>query len=211
MSYKSFYELDNFPSAILKEAVSIWKNLPKEKENNPAIKKYRQCNTHFGHYVIGRGNDQYEDFRNNFKKIISEESPVLEFFVCAPIKYMSKPHRDRGRTVGLNIPIEVDIKNSLSFYQKFEDISNYKHRNEPEGYSWKLEDEKSITKPFWGVYEEEKFDHHNLNVPVIFNPTNLHGGWNKSSKERILLSLSWLNVSFTDAVSKFKKEGWIVK
>jgi len=206
MSYKSFFVFDNFPQHLVDDAKSIWNNLPKEKENNPSIIKHRQCTPYFEHYVLGWKGELFDYYRNNFKSIIGNRGPLMEFYVCAPTNYVSSPHVDRGRTVGLNIPVEVDINLSTAFFGKYKDLNEYKssHRE----YTWNFEAPK-LNKPFKGMYEEHKFYHHPIDIPVIFNPAVPHGGWNKAETLRVLLSLSWDYISYEEAVSKFKEVGWI--
>ena len=92
-------------------------------------------------------------------------------YLIAPKDYgIAPPHIDR-RDAALNLPIVVDTEKSFLYADKTRDV--YDRLYCPE-------------------YEEEKFDHYNMESPVILNGRFSHGWANFSSERRVLFTMSFM-------------------
>ena len=196
---------------IIKDAVNIWNTIDHSTENNEDIKFFRQASNTMGHYSLGKISKRWNYFRQHFQQLTDEQC-LIEFYVGNKQNYRSSPHTDRGRTVAINIPIQVDIENSTAFFGKHSDLSKYPAPKDL-GYNFKLEvketDYKAETNArYQGDYVEDLYDHVILDSPVLFNPAVPHGGWNRSNDSRVLMSLSFDSISYEQAHKKCVELGW---
>ena len=198
---------------IVEDAKQIWNTIDHKTENNEDIKFYRQVSETMGHYSLGRWSKRWDFFREHFTKLIQDEQCLIEFYVGDKINYVSNPHTDRGRKVAINIPIKVDLENSTAYFGKHFDLAEY-----PEPASWRQYTFDLSTKDtkfkaetntrYLGEYNENFYDHVDLDCPVLFNPCVPHGGWNRAQDKRVLMSLSFDSMSYEVAYNKCVELGW---
>lgn len=151
--------------------------------------------------------------RLKFKKITNENC-LVEFYLGSPKTYMSRPHVDRGRRVGLNIPIQVDLDNSATYFGKYNDLTMYDNSRVKREFSSTLTDSKgklfeAINPEFKGIFVEDLYDIVRLENPVVFNAGKPHGGFNKSTNLRVIMSLSWTNTTFEEFINSSINLGYI--
>ena len=197
---------------VIDDAVNIWNTIDHSTENNLDIKFFRQASKTMGHYSLGKKTKRWDDFRENFKPF-TDESCLIEFYVGNKENYVSNPHTDRGRTVAINIPIKVDLNNSTAFFGKHFDLSEYPAPSSRQKYTFDISTKETEFKAetntrYLGEYNENFYDHVDLDCPVLFNPAVPHGGWNKSNDSRVLMSLSFDSMTYEQAYNKCVELGW---
>lgn len=207
---KPHLKLDKLLS-VINEAKEIWNTIDQSIENNEDINFYRQAMPTMGHYSLGKGTQRWEYFRKNFYPLW--EDPVLiEFYVGIPKTYKSSPHTDRGRSVAINIPVEVDLQNSNAFFGKYFGLKNYPSQN-TNNYKFSLNSKetrykKEINERYQGDYIAEYYDNVTLDCPVLFDPSVPHGGYNKADTQRVLMSLTFDSLDYKTAYDRCIELGW---
>ena len=162
--------------------------------------------------------NNFEDFYDQIRELfneITDEPCLLEFYVAEPHNYVANPHTDRGRSVAINIPVQVNLEKSDAYFGKYTNLDDYQHTAISNPYTFKLIDSKGkakqeINQHFRGKYQAELYDSVNFDKSVVFNPAMPHGGYNNSDEIRVLLSLSWFNTSFEEFTSTAKDLGYIL-
>jgi hypothetical protein len=210
---KNWYKIEL--GDLITEAKEIWTHVCDNiHEDNPVIKHMRKPNPYFTHVNLGVQSKQWSYFRELFNEI-TDEPCLLEFYVAEPHNYVANPHTDRGRSVAINIPVQVNLEKSDAYFGKYTNLDDYQHTSNYEPYTFKLIDSKGkakqeINQHFRGKYQAELYDSVNFDKSVVFNPAMPHGGYNNSDEIRVLLSLSWFNTSFEEFTSKAKDLGYIL-
>lgn len=199
--YKTYYEI-NAPDEIQSLAINTWESLDRQKSSLNSDAIYRRRDHVFDSFSLAKpkfGNHSlYRDVRWPIKP------DLIEFFVgCRGVKdpsyvpwcykgqkvtgYWAGPHIDRGRRGALNIPVDVDIKNSRAFFGKHNDYMKY----------------KSIVSNRETYFEldDENFYYHSYKKAALFNPLVPHGGEN-FGRERVLLTVSFFKVDYEYFVDK---------
>lgn len=211
---KNYYIINK--DEIVEEAKGIW-NLVKHDYTlkNPLVRKSFASSSTFWqvqldpeYFVL-----EVKNFRSKFKEI-TNEGCLIDFYLGSPIDYRSNPHIDRGRRVAINIPIEVDLEASATYFGKYTDLEMYEHsRTERKFYAEMTDKDGKVVEtihPEWkGVFLPELYDIVELKTPVLFNPGKPHGGFNRSSTMRVIMSLSWKHTTFEDFVTGCKNLSWI--
>lgn len=197
---------------VIDDAIDIWNTIDHSKENNEDIKFYRQVSSTMGHYSLGKFTKRWNYFRENFKQL-TDEICLIEFYVGNKENYNSWPHTDRGRTVAINIPIKVDLENSTAFFGKHFDLSEYPAPASWQKYTFDISTKETEFKAetntrYLGEYNEDFYDHVDLDCPVLFNPCVPHGGWSRAQDNRVLMSLSFVNMTYEQAYNKCVELGW---
>lgn len=197
---------------IVEDAKNIWNTIDHSTENNEDIKFYRQASKTMGHYSLGKKTPRWDYFRDHFKEL-SDIPMLIEFYVGDKINYVSNPHTDRGRTVAINIPIKVDLENSTAFFGKHFDLSEYPEPSSRQKYTFDISTKETKFKAetntrYLGEYNEDFYDHVDLDCPVLFNPAVPHGGWNRAQDNRVLMSLSFDSMTYEQAYNKCVELGW---
>jgi len=199
---------------VIDAAKEIWNTIDHSKENNNDISFYRQASKTMGHYSLGKVTKRWDYFREYFKPL-TDENCLIEFYVGDPFNYLSSPHTDRGRTVAMNIPIEVDYEKSNAYFGKYFGLENYPTYEGDEDFSYtfnlarKETDYKQETNPrYRGEYIPEFYDDVIIDSVVLFDPACPHGGWNKATTQRVLMSLSFDSLSYAEAHERCIELGW---
>lgn len=210
---KNWYKIEI--EDLISAGKEIWTHVSDNiHEDNPVIKHMHIPNNYFTLVNLGRESPKWADFRNLFSEITNEPC-LIEFYVGEPYHYKSQPHTDRGRSCAVNIPIQVDLEKSDAYFGKYTSLDHYQHTAISTPYTFKLTNSKgqsmkSSNIHFRGEYDAKLYDSVNFDKSVVFNPAIPHGGYNKSDKIRVLLSLSWFNTSFEEFTSKAKDLGYIL-
>ena len=80
-----------------------------------------------GHYSLGKVTPRWDYFRDHFKEL-SDIPMLIEFYTGMEKYYKSSPHTDRGRSVAINVPVEVDLQHSNAFFGKYFELDKYSHQ-----------------------------------------------------------------------------------
>ena len=196
---------------VIDDAIDIWNTIDHSIENNEDINFYRQASKTMGHYSLGKITQRWDYFREYFKPLTDEQC-LIEFYVGNKENYRSSPHTDRGRTVAINVPIKVDLENSIAFFGKHFDLAKYPAPKDF-GYNFNLTTKETDFKPetnqrYQGDYVEGLYDDVILDSLVLFDPAVPHGGWNKANDSRVLMSLSFDSLTYEQAYNKCIELGW---
>lgn len=168
----TFYVLENFPEKLHNKLKEIWNqgNWVNTLDADPGV---------MTHYHL------------SVKHEIFDELPYaksVEYYANTP-RSTAAPHLDRGRWCAINVPIDVDTKNSCFMTGKYFHLNKYKRKTHLDNsYAFKtVEDGPS------GFYYEDKdlFDYYNLEKPVIFCTKVPHGFHNDCDTERVLCSITF--------------------
>lgn len=200
-------KLTKVPNQIIDNIKLCWNNLNKEKtETNPDLYKFRKCTEVFCQYQVSN-NKFYDKLTRHFEIF---GVPCLEYYVMEPA-HLASPHIDRGRDFAINFPVKIPYADTDAFFGKKHNLTYYTE-DPNRKYTWKIDENVSMNKPFFALYEEEKFISHNFNTgfPVLFKPSIPHGGYNRSNKTRVLFSLSFgPSLKYNEGVNITKKLGWM--
>ncbi len=196
---------------VVSEAKNIWNTIDHSTENNEDIKFYRQASKTMGHYSLGKVTPRWNYFRDHFKEL-SDIPMLIEFYTGMEKYYKSSPHTDRGRSVAINVPVEVDLQHSNAFFGKYFELDKYPTPTN-HGYEFTVATKetnykKEINERYQGNYEPEYYDDVDLDCAVLFDPAVPHGGWNKADTQRVIMSISFEEMDYNYAYNKCIELGW---
>lgn len=177
---QTYHILHNFPDHLKTKILNVWEE-QKWKEVKEVVP------SRFWHYVLDKDNNLYNDF---------PMVDCIEYYEVAP-GFANSPHLDRGRWCAINVPVEVDYKNSFFHCGKYLWLGHYDldpKKNDANSYLHTANEDGP--KGFF-LWNEELMDKYNLEKPVLFSTKVPHGGDNKLSKtNRVIASLGVSNKTY---------------
>lgn len=211
---KNYYSINI--ENLVDQSLLIWNKVKNDKdETNEYVKRSYAASNTFWQIKVNTAMPECQELRNKFLKITPEKC-TMDFYLGSAKNYISSPHIDRGRRIGLNIPIQVDLELSSTYFGRYTDLSKYEHTRTQRQFISTATDRngnpiKNSNPHFMGSWDPDLYDVVRLESPVVFNSGMPHGGFNTGPDTRVLMSLSWVDTMFSDFVSKSKELEYIVE
>lgn len=194
-TYPNMKILHNTPDDFISLVSNLWNDTKDEilnKTNADAYEYYESSDV--VDYVGFYSNELY----SRFKDIFGIEIWGSMWLVAHPNIGMDAIHIDQERSVGFNIPVEVDFNNSCFFIANQECTERQFYPDEDIMHP--------TAKRF--EFEPEKYDWYNIRKPTIINTKAPHGYFNHSTKRRVLLSIA-LEGTYEEVLSKIPKNLYV--
>lgn len=188
--------LTNFPKDLFKEIENVYNKIINDVET----KKISWKEWSHMHHAINANAYITTEILDIFKDIED-----ISWDLYAIKKGTMTPHKDRGRSCCLQIPLRV-VEGAFTFSVKADCLAKLESKQVEKVWVNKFPREQWVNKDgdvHWN-YKQEFYDHYNGEFPYIQNASQPHGGTSTSSVDRHLFSINIKKQSYEEILELYK-------
>ena len=190
----NYHILNGIPQEALNMIQEEWEFVKENLRDNPIFSHYIRADEYQDYAVI----NETHKLHDIVKSFIDIPYDHLMFLISDAKSGLGPVHIDAGRCCAINIPLEVDFINSCFFIANQECTERPFHEGEPVNKG---------TKRF--LYEPQRYDYYNVRKPILIDTKQAHGFFNHAASTRVLFSISFANISYTEVMSRLILNGRI--